>query len=1037
MAATNESEQQAASGAGEPTTPTGPATSCPPVATLDPQLLMAARRGDIKQLKDLLLLKDGDEQQGSSSVTAGAQDAIVEVDPRPPPPHDAVAPPSSGSSSPPPPVPVVLDEDGVTMDGDSLLHVVAACGDTQQYLDCAKMMVRNKKHKAGGGADAVRLALEARNLKGDTPLHCAAGAGNANMIGCLLTDLIANTSGDEAVAAVKKAFLIRMQNEVGETALHQAVRAANNKVACIDQLMAMDPLTTAAAAADARPVATLDPRLLMAARRGDSKALKDLLQLNDDDGNDDQQGEDTRADDEGSGTPTTDSAASRTTSVEAAPSISPPDHIVDVDPRRPDAVAAHLPPPPPVPVLDEDGVTTEEGSLLVHSEIVEQVVVEPPPPHDNVAPPARQPPAAAPAGSFPAAVPVLDEDGVTMEGDSLLHVVAACGDTQEFLDCVDVIVRNKEKKSGAGGKRRALEARNNKGDTPLHCAAGAGNAHMISCLVGLLANTADDDNDNDEAGAAVKKAFLRLQNECGDTALHQAVRAARNNVACIDHLMDVDPELACLPFPHQEEEEDAGASPLYLAISLGEIEIAQHLYVKSKGKLSYLHAAVHRGQAAALPMVLKWLIKKDPKAMADDMQQQQRAEGQGRAHLHLLSQLTRQRDKENGSTPLHLAAGRGGLPSPRMSKTHPYFWGCLRVVKALLWRCRDCATLRDAKGRTFLHIAVEEGRYNVVRYVRQQSQGSRRHKSLADAAVARVLSSILNAQDINGDTALHHAVHAGNWAVFFCLARNQRVRLDVQNKEGMTPIDVAWREMPLKVYYAWDSRIHIRKYLLIVGAPYGENRGDLFHQKHILPKQDEDKMSANLTAAAQVLGLFSVLMTTVTFASAFTLPGGYRSAGDGGGGVAGTPVLAGPRRSYAFDAFVLSNALAFLCSLYATSLLLYAGVPYGTLTGRFATINHAYTLMWHAGRSLLAAFALGLYVVLFPVARTIAIVVLVLAGIVAVGFVKDSEGIRSMIVIGRSRRMPSIWDVLLHWIIYALDRFWSYIIIFGLPAIHK
>ena len=97
-----------------------------------------------------------------------------------------------------------------------------------------------------------------------------------------------------------------------------------------------------------------------------------------------------------------------------------------------------------------------------------------------------------------------------------------------------------------------------------------------------------------------------MQNKCGETALHQAVRAAANKVACIDHLMDVDPELACLPFPHQEEEEDAGPSPLYLAISLGELEIARHLYVKSKGKLSYsgpdgrnaLHAAVHvhRGQ---------------------------------------------------------------------------------------------------------------------------------------------------------------------------------------------------------------------------------------------------------------------------------------------------------------------------------------------------------------------------------------------------------------------------------------------------------
>lgn len=140
---------------------------------------------------------------------------------------------------------------------------------------------------------------------------------------------------------------------------------------------------------------------------------------------------------------------------------------------------------------------------------------------------------------------------------------------------------------------RALEARNDKGDTPLHCAAGAGNANMITCLVALITNTTD----NDEDKAAAKLAFLRTQNECGEIALHQAVRAAWNKEACIDQLMAVDPELACIP--HED-----GASPLYLAISLGAIEIARHLYVKTEGKLSYcgpdgrnvLHAAVHRGQ---------------------------------------------------------------------------------------------------------------------------------------------------------------------------------------------------------------------------------------------------------------------------------------------------------------------------------------------------------------------------------------------------------------------------------------------------------
>ena len=201
-------------------------------------------------------------------------------------------------------------------------------------------------------------------------------------------------------------------------------------------------------------------------------------------------------------------------------------------------------------------------------------------------------------------------------------------------------------------------------------------------------------------------------------------------------------------------------------------------------------------------------------------------------------------------------------------------------------------------------------------------------------------------------------------------------------------------------------------------------------------------MSENLTAAAQVLALFSVLITTVTFASAFTLPGGSRSAGDGtGGGVAGTPVLGGPRRSYAFDAFILADALAFGISLLATSILLYAGVPAGSLQNRFQLINFAYGLMWHSGRSLLAAFGLVLFVVLLPVAPEIAMAVALLMIALAVRILKESEGINSlddipMIGIGTSRQLSSR-DQVLGWILFVFNNFWSYVLIFGFPAIRR
>ena len=83
--------------------------------------------------------------------------------------------------------------------------------------------------------------------------------------------------------------------------------------------------------------------------------------------------------------------------------------------------------------------------------------------------------------------------------------------------------------------------------------------------------------------------------------------------------------------------------------------------------------------------------------------------------------------------------------------------------------------------------------------------------------------------------------------------------------------------------------------LLLVGAPAGGSRSDLFREKYIIGKIDEKKVSEDLVNTTQARGIVSVLIATVTFASAFTLPGGYyQSANDGG--VPGT--LVGARVSH-------------------------------------------------------------------------------------------------------------------------------------------
>lgn len=124
---------------------------------------------------------------------------------------------------------------------------------------------------------------------------------------------------------------------------------------------------------------------------------------------------------------------------------------------------------------------------------------------------------------------------------------------------------------------------------------------------------------------------------------------------------------------------------------------------------------------------------------------------------------------DKGSYPIHVAA----------------WTGTLRVVAMFLRRCPDCATLRDRQGRTFLHVAVEKKRYNVVAFVCGRPE----------------FSSVLNMQDSNGNTPLHIAVQVGDLWIFNCLFRKRQVCLDLANKDGLTPRDVSWMVIPPRIYH--------------------------------------------------------------------------------------------------------------------------------------------------------------------------------------------------------------------------------------------
>ncbi|WVZ82118.1 hypothetical protein U9M48_029419 [Paspalum notatum var. saurae] len=581
------------------------------------------------------------------------------------------------------------------------------------------------------------------------------------------------------------------------------------------------------------------------------------------------------------------------------------------------------------------------------------------------------------------------------------------------------------------------------GDTPFHHAARTGNLRMVYYLIKFLLEDLEGAA-HDVRVRALKKAVGR-RNDRDETALHTAVGAGDN--AIVELLMWAHPELGQMKC--------MDTSPIYLAVSLGFDDVAEALRDASQRSaiaLSYsgpngqnaLHAAVVLLRMGGMTrMILGW---NNLLAQGKD--------GNGRTPLHFavsvdqrsrlqkwhpiigytwwrdipfpVTQLLRhdlslayQRDNA-GLFPVHVAA-----------MTHQ----CLSIA-ILLFRCPSCLCLRDNQGRTFLHVAVQRNAVRVVKFVCRTPE----------------FAPILNVQDNNGNTALHLAVDGQNLEMFGHLLRNKEVHLSLRNNESKTALDQAKIRRGRKglffkganhwllieeVMFLQNPDYVIYETLKIAGAQHGRlwwtatpTPTTTLVEREKQKADDLEKESAKMGDSTRTLGIASVLIASVSFAAALArLPGGYGANSNHAGG----PDTASLSGSWRFDAFMVADALAFICASAATVGLMYSGMPMVILSFRRKHFIACLHLVWTSVTCLVAAFALGVYMVLAPVAPAAAITIFAICPLVVIcRYVQQLYTTYFVFRVMWATKGFRTWVIsaVFHILIILLFEFWPFAIIF-------
>ncbi|GJN33773.1 hypothetical protein PR202_gb22396 [Eleusine coracana subsp. coracana] len=512
--------------------------------------------------------------------------------------------------------------------------------------------------------------------------------------------------------------------------------------------------------------------------------------------------------------------------------------------------------------------------------------------------------------------------GTTQQGNTCLHISSIHG-REQF--CREVLARDQS----------LLAAINSNGETPLLTAVTSGHLSLASYFLKICREQ------------KLSAAVLRQDNN-GFNALHHAIRSGHEDLAL--ELIIAEPSLS-------RAENKYGESPMFIAVMRGFTDVVKNLLntpdSSHAGACGYnaLHGAVKRGNTVIEFCTLCLLIV--PDVIFFDM---------AKMIIERRPELARE-ENDSKHTPMNLAViwnkvdvlgvllkHDWSLGYTISTKGAPLLFaaatrGHVAAARELLKRCPDTPS-SAANGWTCLHEAVCQGQVEFVQFILRSPQ----------------LRNLINMRDAHGKTALHHAVKSCNPNVVAALLVIKDIDLTVLGGNSRA---ATW-ELHEALQYAKTIKWN-EVYMIMLKADPDDTTSlynlHLRANERVTNEAKNDVRSLTQTYTSST-SLVAILMATITFAAAFTLPGGYSNDVES----QGLPVMA---RKLAFQAFLISDILA-MCSSLA--------VAFVCVTARWEDLGFllyykSFTrkLMWFAYIATITTFTTGLYTVLAPRAPRLAV----------------------------------------------------------------